>query len=448
MQQSSVIGDSVCVVGAGLSGITAAIQLQKKGYRVKIIEREAQIGGKCVTQQIQYAGQTYNIDLGAVVVAINFQHLLGFAREINARITRPTPYKLIWPDDEIQSLRDFYFPKGTRKKLLNQFFSYFSHVRHFYRHHITKTGYSKAIPVHYQVSFAQFCREHDLEDLLHWFDLPITVWGYKNPQVLPAWYVMGELDPWALFGLLMTILSGRSQFVKTFKDGHGTLLEKLATHHQLDIELNKKVEFIARNSAGILIESEDGQEFFDYVVLSNPEMVDSISNPSIFEFEFLDQIQYAPYATVLCRTKDIPNAKLIVGSNLKWQRGIRMIATPHKDIPYVVCYLSIDQTTTKESVEATVKRELKLLGIECIQVVESQMWKNYFPHFSSFSGYESLVHAQGQNRTLYIGSINQFEYSEISVATTKNLIDQHFPDLKEQTKESFGRLKSLWYWFG
>jgi heterodisulfide reductase subunit A-like polyferredoxin len=37
----------VCIVGAGPAGLTAAHQLESKGYHTVIFEKEAEIGGKC-----------------------------------------------------------------------------------------------------------------------------------------------------------------------------------------------------------------------------------------------------------------------------------------------------------------------------------------------------------------------------------------------------------------
>lgn len=39
--------DPVCIVGAGVSGLTAARALEGKGYKTVIFEKRATLGGKC-----------------------------------------------------------------------------------------------------------------------------------------------------------------------------------------------------------------------------------------------------------------------------------------------------------------------------------------------------------------------------------------------------------------
>jgi len=44
----------VCIVGAGPSGLTAARQLESRGYSTVIFEKQSLVGGKCQTLYDQY----------------------------------------------------------------------------------------------------------------------------------------------------------------------------------------------------------------------------------------------------------------------------------------------------------------------------------------------------------------------------------------------------------
>lgn len=39
--------DPVCIIGAGPSGLTAAHELERRGYSVAIFEKQDKVGGKC-----------------------------------------------------------------------------------------------------------------------------------------------------------------------------------------------------------------------------------------------------------------------------------------------------------------------------------------------------------------------------------------------------------------
>lgn len=438
---------SVGIIGAGLSGIAAAIRLQEKGYRVQLFEREAQVGGKCLTHDLLHGDQVYPIDMGATVVALSFQKVLSLAKEVDAPMSIPNPYKIIDKNGQISSLRDHYWQGGRKLDLIHQFLSYLFQVRSFHKNYVTKTGYRTKIPHLYRLPFAQYCHERGLSDILPWFDLPVAAWGYKTPEELPTWYVMGEVNVLGLIGLFMTILKGKSQFVKTFSHGYGQLAAELASHYDLDIQLNDAVTAIRREPDGVEIESRSGKSYFDFVILSNPQLVSILADPSPAERTFFDDLQFAPYANVLCRLGQPIDAKLLVEQNLRQRSKIRMIAAPHENVPLVVCYLSIEKDSDAYSVEAIVERDLALLGIELEEIHKIRIWKNYFPHFSSFNGYEALLAAQGENRTLYVGAINQFEFTEASVSTALQLVDKHFPDLQFRSTNYFSWLYNLRYWF-
>lgn len=42
-------GKNICIIGAGIGGLTAGALLTKKGYNVKIFERESLIGGRALS---------------------------------------------------------------------------------------------------------------------------------------------------------------------------------------------------------------------------------------------------------------------------------------------------------------------------------------------------------------------------------------------------------------
>src|SRR5215475_6452 len=74
-------GASVVVLGAGLAGMTAALELRKAGYKVQVLEYENRVGGRCWTLR---GGDTYT-ELGG------FTQKCGFDRGL---YLNPGPWRI------------------------------------------------------------------------------------------------------------------------------------------------------------------------------------------------------------------------------------------------------------------------------------------------------------------------------------------------------------------
>lgn len=68
-----LIGSSVAVVGAGISGLTAAFRLQQAGYAPVVFEAEQHPGGRTVSTM----HDGYIVDRGAGILSSQYTHLLG-----------------------------------------------------------------------------------------------------------------------------------------------------------------------------------------------------------------------------------------------------------------------------------------------------------------------------------------------------------------------------------
>jgi protoporphyrinogen oxidase len=437
----------VAVIGAGISGIMAAITLQEKGYFVKIFEKKPRIGGKSYTKRIKVDDSFHAIDLGTSVVAISFQNILKYARLLKEPLFTPTPYQVLEKNGRIVNLKDIYLPIKKRWKLAFQLFRYWKHVSYFHQKYMTQTGYASYIPERYQLPFAEYCRQNKMQDLCECFDLPIAAWGYTHQETIPTWYAFGEMDAKATLSLLFTLIYGKSAFVKSFRHGYGRLLQRIALYHNLDIEYHTEIQKIQRNSNQVQIHSGQQIDVFDYVILSDPAILKTIEKPSSHELEILNKLEYAPYATALCMIKENIPAKLIVKDHLKKTNSIRLISTPFEDVNLSVCYISIQKATKTSDVIKIIEKGLQELGLSLDKIIEVQLWKNYFPHFKDFKGYQALKDMQAENRTFLVGGIHQFEFIEAAASTSIQLIEAFFPDLTVRKKTKGDTLKNLWYWF-
>ncbi|AUX45947.1 hypothetical protein SOCE26_074490 [Sorangium cellulosum] len=80
----------VLVLGGGLAGLTAAYELMKKGIEVKLLEAQAEVGGRVRTLRRGFDGGQY-AELGAVRIPNVHNHTLGYAVELGLELIEFTP---------------------------------------------------------------------------------------------------------------------------------------------------------------------------------------------------------------------------------------------------------------------------------------------------------------------------------------------------------------------
>lgn len=93
----------VVIIGAGLGGLSAAIHLASRGYRVEVLEAHDRPGGKAGTVEID--GVTLDTGPSVLTMPEVFEELLSLAgRDLasTARLTQPDPaFRYNFPDDTV-----------------------------------------------------------------------------------------------------------------------------------------------------------------------------------------------------------------------------------------------------------------------------------------------------------------------------------------------------------
>lgn len=52
------------IVGGGLAGLSAGLELVERGYDVTIQEKNQVLGGRLMTEEVEVQGQTFHIEHG------------------------------------------------------------------------------------------------------------------------------------------------------------------------------------------------------------------------------------------------------------------------------------------------------------------------------------------------------------------------------------------------
>ncbi len=100
-KESGSGGGSVLVLGAGLAGLSAAYELKKLGYAVKVLEGRERVGGRVWTVRDGFADGQF-AEIGAVRIPDVHEHTLGYVKELGLEVSS-------FPDGE-----SLYFIGGER----------------------------------------------------------------------------------------------------------------------------------------------------------------------------------------------------------------------------------------------------------------------------------------------------------------------------------------------
>lgn len=99
----------VIIVGGGLSGLSAALLLQKQGLRIQVLEARDRVGGRTYTL---HSDQTGAVDLGAAYIGPTQKRVLRLVRECGAQsyLTHEVEDALKYKQGQSVRYRDAIFP--------------------------------------------------------------------------------------------------------------------------------------------------------------------------------------------------------------------------------------------------------------------------------------------------------------------------------------------------
>lgn len=126
---------NVIIVGAGLGGIATALRLSKKGYNVKIIEKNQQAGGRL--NQLKKDGFTFDVGPSFFSMSYEFKE---FANDCNIKLPfEYTELKTLYSVNFSDNPKTFYIKKDI-KEFSEQFEEYETDFEQKFTNYLQKSG--------------------------------------------------------------------------------------------------------------------------------------------------------------------------------------------------------------------------------------------------------------------------------------------------------------------
>jgi hypothetical protein len=443
----------VCIIGAGISGLTVAYQLQKQGYRnVTVLEKADQIGGKCITSDLD----EQPFDLGGHEMLAGYNDLLQIADELNAP-TRVSIPPLVYEREKKQYLN--FKQAATISGNYTMWQVMIASIKYLWLVAVTfrqfakpATGY-KNVPQELMMPLEDWLVKRKLTALTDILKFVVRIQGYGSFKGSAAQLVKFQ----GVRNWLSLVLSGvgiSKKWPRVMVLGMDNLCARMA-NTLFDVRTGVQVEKIirdpAKKSGGIQIywKAEDRPSFevdinpmiFDKLVIAMP--------PELPDIEFLDiteedkklfaRIQYEVFFTTVCEIQGLPAGVVATIPYNDLDAGeytgyIRDYTT----IPIASFFTigDISGNLVKQKISAVLAQIPPYDGKQpkVVDFIEQKKWK-YFPHFdltnmignnTKENPYDKLEALQGKNNTFYASSLLSFECVGNSVAYAKRLVTTHF----------------------
>jgi protoporphyrinogen/coproporphyrinogen III oxidase len=256
---------SVAVVGAGLSGLTAAYRLQQAGWDVTVLESTDVVGGRVRTEEIN----GFKLDTGATGLAESYEAYFALAAELGIRgdIIPAAPYIGIYRDGRIHLLRlDRMARTGVTTRLLSWRAKAraarlgFDVARAKFRGQLDYSDMRKAAPLDVE-SAAQYADRALDRELGQYLCEPVA----RMMMIADA----EDVSVVELFSGLANIFASR---ICSLRGGQGRLPRLLA--ERVGVKLSSRVESVVEVEDGVEVSwRADGAvrtERFDACVISCP----------------------------------------------------------------------------------------------------------------------------------------------------------------------------------
>lgn len=385
----------VVVVGSGISGLSVAYRLKKKGYDVVVYEKDDEIGGTVKTRK--EGGYLY--ELGPQTLLAD-EEVLNFVRELGLKPTKASEnakYRFIYkkgkliplPLTPLQFLTTPLISMGSKFRVLKDLFSE---------------------PVEEDMSVAEFVRKRFGEEFLNYIVAPFLSGVYAgDPEKLSLKYATPKLyQIQKKYGSLIKAfvkekrVAPKGQLI-SFEGGLSELINALTKELEVHKEnvvlrMRKFEDHFKLDVRGKKVEAKS-------VVVASPAYTSSylLKEISFSASEEFDKIDYPPIVVVNVGLKGrIPEGFGFLVPRVEGKRILGAMfmsklfpgrAPEGRELLSVFLGGATDREVielSEEEIIATVERELnEILNIESIDFIKVYKWKRAIPQYNV--GYEKYL---------------------------------------------------------
>lgn len=312
---------SVAVIGAGISGLVCAYELQKSGFAVSVFEKETQVGGRMVCRKPggipfdtganflvkNYAAtRAYCDELGisALCVPMETGSICGFRNGMLNEITS-LPSRILFKNGNL--------PFVPRLKMAAWFFKECRARRGLNFYDLSNaTAYDTG-------NAYDYARDHAGRDVAdHVVDAFTSAYQFHGAK---------ELSLATMLALLEMLMTDNGGFAMCHTSGGmGTLPDALAS--RLDVSLGQACEGVSAGERKIAVTTSRGTSEFDAAVLATTADVTRAiyANPTPRQAELLSRVKYAGTVNVSFL---VPKAPL---------RDLGLVMVPESESPLISEY--------------------------------------------------------------------------------------------------------------
>lgn len=308
----------LAVIGAGISGLVCAYELQKLGFDVEVFEKGSHVGGRMASRNHQF----HCFDLGAQFVSKSYAATLAYCRELGLsenwrELSHLTTH--LYANDQLhlasygtlmEFLRYSYLPPLTRIRLL-----LFIAALRLRAHNIDFFDLSTGTDFDNQSAYAFAVKWAGQEIADKVVDALVSAYHFHHSREMSLGAFLGCLHHFTHYFTFHQMIRDMS-----------TLPEALAA--KLTVHTNCAVQSLQTTAQGIHLIADGREANFDSAVLATPGAVTRqiLQNPTPAQKGLLDSVRYSSTINIGYR---VPNAAM---------QGVTLVLVPESSNPWICSY--------------------------------------------------------------------------------------------------------------